>query len=125
MEFNFAKTVNVLGQDYMIEFKKPGEDYLLTGIHEQAFGVMDAMKKKIILRDRSGDSAWKKADEYCVLEWTKKTLRHEIVHAFLFESGLHKQAKACGSWAENEESVDWLAIQGPKIMKAWTEAGAM
>lgn len=50
-----------------------------------------------------------------------KIVRHEIVHAFLKESGLD-----CNSdWARNEEIVDWIALQGPKIMAAWTEAGCI
>ncbi len=27
--------------------------------------------------------------------------------------------------AHNEELVDWIAIQGPKLYKAWQEAGAV
>ena len=42
----------------------------------------------------------------------KKNLRHEIVHAFLFESGLAENSE----WAYNEEMVDWIAKQGPKII---------
>lgn len=125
MEFNFAERVNVLGQEYEIVFKKPGEDPVFAGIHECAFGVMDSMRKTIVLRDRSSDTEWKKAEDFCILEWTKQTLRHEIVHAFLFESGLNGQTKCHGSWARNEEMVDWWAIQGPKVIKAWQEARAL
>ena len=61
------------------------------------------------------------------LEYYQKTvLRHEIIHAFLFESGL---AGSCnvwdGSWAENEEMVDWIAMQLPKIIQACKEADAL
>lgn len=51
----------------------------------------------------------------------KKNIRHELVHAFLFESGLAENSP----WAQNEELVDWIAIQGPKLWKAWQEAGAV
>jgi len=30
-----------------------------------------------------------------------------------------------GAWARNEEMIDWFALQGPKILKAWQEAGAL
>ena len=30
-----------------------------------------------------------------------------------------------GPWAKNEEMVDWFALQGPKIYKAWQEVGAI
>lgn len=39
------------------------------------------------------------------------TLRHEVIHAFLFESGIQ-----CGTLFHSEEMVDWLAVQIPKIM---------
>jgi hypothetical protein len=29
------------------------------------------------------------------------------------------------SWATNEEMVDWIAIQGPKIYSAWKDASAL
>ena len=51
----------------------------------------------------------------------KKNVRHELVHAFLFECGLAENS----NWAQNEELVDWIAIQGPKIYKAWQDAGAV
>lgn len=47
----------------------------------------------------------------------KKVLRHEIIHAFLNESGL----MANSDWARNEEMVDWIAIQFYKIAKAVKE----
>lgn len=40
-----------------------------------------------------------------------------IIHAFLHESGLD----VC-SWAHNEEMVDWLAIQFPKLYEAFLQA---
>jgi len=55
----------------------------------------------------------------------KETLRHEIVHAFLFECGLSACSGYADHWAKNEEMVDWIAIQGPKIHEAWKKAGAL
>lgn len=46
---------------------------------------------------------------------------HEIVHAFFFESGLGGES----DYAQNEELVDWIARQGPKLYRAWAEAGAL
>ena len=47
-----------------------------------------------------------------------KVFLHEVVHAFLFESGL-----SGNSWAANEEIVDWMAHQIPKIVQSLEEAG--
>ncbi len=55
----------------------------------------------------------------------RMNLRHEIVHAFLHESGLSFNANGTDCWAKNEEMVDWFAIQGPKIYKAWKDAAAI
>lgn len=46
----------------------------------------------------------------------KEVIRHEVVHAFLYESGLHDMA--C-----DEELVDWLAVQLPKINEVIKKAG--
>lgn len=44
-------------------------------------------------------------------------MRHEIVHAYLFESGLTECSGAVNSWAINEEMVDWIASQFPKMKR--------
>lgn len=48
-----------------------------------------------------------------------KVLRHEIIHAFINESGLWENCE----WARNEEMTDWIAKQFPKISKVFTELG--
>ena len=42
-------------------------------------------------------------------------LVHELVHAFLYESGLSINSLSPSGWASNEEMTDWMAIQGPKL----------
>lgn len=48
-------------------------------------------------------------------------LRHELIHAFLFESGLG----FCCEWAMNEEMVDFFARNWDKITKIFTETEQM
>lgn len=55
--------------------------------------------------------------------YQRKVIRHEIIHAFLYESGLWQNSLNSEAWAKNEEMVDWLAIQAPKIFRAFREAG--
>ena len=64
---------------------------------------------------------WRRGD---VKAHMKKVLRHEIVHAFMFESGLAENWEH-KDYGQEETVVDWFAIQGPKIYRAWTEAGAV
>lgn len=53
-------------------------------------------------------------------------LRHEIIHAYLYESGLHcNSLRFEHAWAENEELVDWIAIQLPKIVRTCKELGVL
>lgn len=52
-----------------------------------------------------------------------KIKRHEIIHAFLFESGLAEATE--DDWARNEEMVDWFANQLPKILKVFQETNCI
>ncbi len=55
--------------------------------------------------------------------YRKRTLRYEIMHAFLNESGLSDSSNQYGgAWAKNEEMVDWFAIQSPKIFLRYIRA---
>lgn len=47
-----------------------------------------------------------------------KVTRHEIIHAFLDESGLD-------SYSDDETLVDWIANQLPKMLDAMRAAGAL
>lgn len=55
----------------------------------------------------------------------KKVLRHEIIHGFLYESGLWEQIGNADPWACSETITDWIALQFPKMQKAFIDAGAL
>jgi uncharacterized membrane protein len=55
----------------------------------------------------------------------KVTLRHEIIHAFLAESGLWGSSASIGAWAMNEEMIDWFALQLPKMLKVFEQLGCV
>lgn len=108
-----CERVEILGTEYAIYERERHEDKQL----DDKDGYCDDSVKDIVIARLAPEPDSKK-DLSAVRQ---KILRHEIVHAFLCESGL-----SCNSdWAENEELVDWIAIQGPKIYKAWQEAGAL
>lgn len=107
-------TVNILGEQYTIT--QSHNDPRLENID----GFCDETTKEIVVETYEGDDGKPGIKGQLDIQ-RKKNVRHEIVHAFLFECGLAENSP----WAQNEELVDWIAIQGPKIWKAWQEAGAV
>jgi hypothetical protein len=102
----------VLGINYSIHFKSRNDDKIL----EDCDGYCDKTTKEIVVLDVD-----RKNSNLHNPEWyKKKVLRHEIVHAFLIESGLQENV----NWDE-ELLVDWIAVQGQKIYKAWQEADCL
>lgn len=102
-----------------------GAEYTITQVHddprmENIDGFCDETTKEIVVENYEGDDGKPGVKAQLDIQ-RNKNVRHEIVHAFLFECGLAENSP----WAQNEEMVDWFAIQGPKIYKAWQEAGAV
>lgn len=117
-------TVNVLGTEYTIIVKKYDEDEAFA--RRSIAGYCDDLIKQIVVCDITTYKGWGHEPPETAEAAQKETLRHEIVHAFLSESGLADSALNLDApWAKNEEMVDWFALQGMKIVKAWQEAGAI
>lgn len=116
--------INILGTIYSVNFLNYDEYPAFK--NKNCDGECDSVMKKITLcRIRTFPGYEDESDEYCDLV-EKEVLRHEIIHAFFNESGLQSSAFAYdGSWAKNEEMVDWIAIQYPKMMKAMKEADCL
>lgn len=121
---SFAPAVDILGTPYSIELKKYAEEEAFE--RRSIDGYCDGMAKVIAICDMATYKGWEHEPEATCRLAEKQTLRHEVVHAFFNESGLMDSSFIYdGPWAKNEELVDWLALQGPKIYKAWEEAGAL
>lgn len=119
-----ALKVNVLGTKYAVTVKKYDEDEAFE--RRSIDGYCDGLTRQIVVCDMSTYKGWEHEPPETIKAAQKETLRHEIVHAFFHESGLADSSFAVdGAWAKNEEMVDWIALQGPKIWKAWQEAGAV
>ena len=89
-------------------------------------GWCDSILHQIVYCDMTTYPEWEDEPKECVMIHEQETIRHEIIHAFLNESGLQNSSLCLdGPWAKNEEMVDWFALLGPKIFKAWHEAGAL
>ena len=54
-------------------------------------------------------------------ELQKVSLRHEIIHAFMFESGLAFSWQHSVEFGHDETTIDWFARQFPKILKVFQE----
>ena len=107
--------VNVLGMEYSIVIADESEDKLLVG----ADGYCDKTTKRIGIHTEG-----KSCELGCFEVYQKKVLRHEIIHAFMFESGIaenfeHKQ------FGQEETLVDWIAIQFPKMLEAFKQADCL
>ncbi len=107
--------IDVLGTKYTVIITTAQKDSFL----KQADGYCDKTSKKIVVKDRDDDC------ELEIFEVYKKTcLRHEIIHAFLFESGLHQNFHH-DEWGHEETMVDWIATQFPKMVAAFKAADAL
>lgn len=101
----FSK-VNVLGTQYTIykdttELDRP----FIIG----ADGITDFTTKEIFIAPLDDGDPNNMQD---MEHYEKRTIRHELIHAILFESGLDHNSK----WGRDEEIVDWIAIQFPKLL---------
>ena len=108
------KTVNILGTEYKVLFNVPYEE-----MPEDADGCMDQSIRTIkIAQFESDRNSIKDLESY-----RRKVLRHEVIHAFLYESGLWNNSGNVTAWGQSEEITDWIAIQFPKIHKVFVELG--
>ncbi len=110
------KKINILGTTYKIYLNVPSDkDPLLDGL----FGYTNFQEKKIVVADIRTIPGWESANDAAVGNVFSCTVRHEVIHAFLAESGLNGSANPANCWALNEEMVDWFAIQFPKILETF------
>ena len=89
------------------------EDKFLTD--NNYAGYCSEEEKLIVIADMNDTEHFQLTDKEKE-SYEKRVLRHELIHAFLNESGLSSDSSVpAGAWAKHEEMIDWLAIQSPKI----------
>lgn len=103
------KTVSILGTDYAI-VEKP-----LEGCD----GYCDSTTKEIAVTTKKDSHDMGDFENY-----RKKTFRHEVIHAYHFESGLSENFEN-KQYGFSETLVDWFAYQSPKIFKTFEELGVL
>lgn len=106
---NRKLTVNILGTDYRI-VEKPLED---------CDGYCDSTTKEIAVTTKKDSHDMGDFEDY-----RKKTLRHEVIHAYHYESGLAENLEN-KQYGFSETLVDWFAYQSPKIFKTFEELGVL
>lgn len=102
--------INILGTEYEL-IGSTAKDHPLLG---ERNGYCDGTLKCIVYDNDT--SEWDLGNKQYKLN---QILRHEILHAFLIESGLDCCCYSEEPWARNEEMVDWFAIQSPKIFDVY------
>jgi hypothetical protein len=123
MRFCFGgnmKVVNILGAKYKVYTDVPvsKDDSLIN-----RFGYSAPIEHKIVIADLNTIDGWKDETDAVKQKQNQATLRHEVIHCFIYESGLWGSSCGIDAWALNEEMVDWIAIQFPKILKIYQELG--
>ena len=99
--------INVLGTAYTIEPRNlKDKDY---------DGFTDNTNKLIVIRSDNQNEV----GDFDFLQ--KKQLRHANIHAFLSESGLQGNWQHMEQFGHDETTVDWFAIQSPKIFEVFSE----
>lgn len=97
--------INILGQDYEMLMQDEDENPKIAE-HD---GLVELYSKKIVI-NKNFDLELPDTAENAI-EFIDHVVTHEIVHAFLHESGLNK-------YTHDEVLVDWIASQLPKMSKA-------
>lgn len=109
--------VDVLGAEYTI-IQETKEQRAKVSKNRDYDGYCDTTSKNIYINEISEENGYVWED---LIAHRNRAIRHELIHAFLFESGLDVSSE----WAENEELVDWIAIQFPKISEMFESLGTL
>lgn len=109
--------LNILGSKWKLKIVPRSYDPMMA----ECDGFTDRSTKTMYVAEKS-------VGEICDLrDWEayqKVVKRHEIIHAFMYESGL-AQSWEHTSYSHDETTVDWFAIQFPKIQKVFEQAEAI
>ena len=108
-------TVKILGTKYTIKELSVKDDPNL----ESCDGYCDKTTHTIVVLKSAIGGPGSIGD---FEEYKKKVKRHEIIHAFLFESGLHENFRH-DEWGHDETTVDWFANQFPKMLEVFKKVG--
>ena len=110
-----VKTVNILGSEWTVKIVPDDPAF------EEATGYVNDAARIIMIeavKMKEGALDFDLQSQYID---QKRTIRHEVLHAYLYECGLAHSSNSVENWAVNEEMVDWFARMSPKIFKTYKE----
>ena len=120
----FPRSVFIMGTEWQIDILNYDEDPYFED--RNADGYCSNPEKRIVLCEASTFPGQEGENQVFLENLMKHILCHEIVHAFMYESGLGPSSlRPAGGWAKNEEMIDWFAYQGAKVYKAWESCGCL
>lgn len=104
------KKVNILGTVYEIKHDDDLVNDGLDGVCREYSKEIKIRKAESMLGDK--DTSTEKVNRY------KEVMRHELIHAFFSEAGLD-------DYSNNEQLVNWIAIQFPKMTEVFMEVDCL
>ena len=116
------KLFDIMGTPYTFSLEIQDEDPCLAR-DDSIDGYCDSDLKRLVVARFDNPRSWKrKFNENWYQAHEKYLMRHEVIHAYLFESGLGTSAGVYNrSWSMNEEMIDWFALNLPKINRTIAE----
>lgn len=110
----FQNQVMILDKKWNITFKERPDPGM-----ETSHGWCDPRVREIVVITHDPDMALPK-------EYLKQTLRHELLHAFFFTLGHDFNGLTFdGSWSTNEEMIQFMAVNIPRLVKIYREVGCL
>ena len=117
MNYELPTKISVMGSEFEIIYTTEEEDPTIKGKSGVCYSLLQKIKidQYIYLDDADGSVA--EAEKASKLLSLLAILRHEIIHAFFFQSGLDTQC----SFAVDEMLIDWLSLKMPEIVDVMNE----
>ena len=110
-EKNSSMKINVLGTKYDVELLEE-RDETMEAINCDGYTDFSSKEIKVLKAEE------KPGNQKNIFKYQNTVLRHEIIHAFLYECGIDHSMQF-----HNEECVDFFALQLMKIAKIFEDAG--
>ena len=108
-----TRKINILGAEY--DYSELSSVDATPRHHEGYSGEHAGYDKTIKIY--SG-KPFEGTTEAGTIECKKSVVRHEIVHGFLFQSGMT-------DWVQDEKLTEWIAMQFPKMLAVFKEVDAL